>query len=124
MLFGPELHLERDILVPDWAGWKRERLPALPDEAFFSLAPDWICEVLSPSPAALDRVKKLRVYARERVAYAWLVDPIAQTLEVLRLDAARWVIASTHAGGDTVRVSPFEAIEIDLAVLWEMPGGG
>jgi Uma2 family endonuclease len=118
ILFEPELHLGIDVLVPDLAGWRRERLPSLPDEAFFTLAPDWICEVLSPSTAALDRVKKLSVYARERVSFAWLLDPIAQTLEVLRLDEARWVIVSTCAGSDLVRVPPFEAIELDLALFW------
>lgn len=121
ILDEPELHLGQDILVPDLAGWRRERLPVLPEEAFFSLAPDWICEVLSASTAALDRVKKLRIYARERVPYAWLIDPMAQTLEVLRLDNAQWVIVSTCAGPDIVRLSPFDAIELDLTLLWEPP---
>jgi len=121
ILDEPELHLGRDILVPDLAGWRRERLPALPEEAYFSVAPDWICEVVSPSTAALDRVKKLTAYARERVQHAWLVDPVAQTVEVLRLENARWVIVSTCAGVDVVRLPPFEAIEVDLAVLWDLP---
>ena len=121
ILFEPELHLERDVLVPDLAGWRRERLPALPDEAFFSVATDWVCEVLSPRTAALDRVKKLTVYARAHVSHAWLVDPIAQTLEALRLENARWVIMVTCAGSDVVRLPPFDEIELDLGVLWETP---
>ena len=121
ILDEPELHLGRDVLVPDLAGWRRERLPALPEEAYFSVAPDWICEVLSPSTAALDRVKKLRVYAREGVPFAWLIDPMAQTLEVLRLETARWVIVSTCAGSDVIRLPPFDAIELDLTLLWETP---
>ncbi len=121
ILFEPELHLGRDIVVPDLAGWRRERLPDLPEQAYFSVAPDWICEVVSPSTAALDRAKKLAVYARERVSHAWLADPLARTLEVLRLENGRWTIVSTSAGADIVRAEPFEAIELDLTLLWEMP---
>ena len=119
ILFEPELHLGSDVLVPDLAGWRRVRLPALPDQAFFSLAPDWICEVVSPSTAAMDRGKKLAIYARERVAHAWLVDPIARTVEVLRLEGGRWTIASTWSGLTTVRAEPFDAIDVDLSLLWE-----
>jgi Uma2 family endonuclease len=121
ILFEPELHLGRDIVVPDLAGWRRERLPRLPEEAFFSLAPDWVCEVISPSTAALDRVKKLAVYAREAIAHVWLADPIAQTLEVLRLDAGRWSIVATWSGTDVVRAEPFEVIDLDLSWLWDEP---
>jgi Uma2 family endonuclease len=121
ILDEPELHLGHDIVVPDLAGWRRERLPRLPDEAYFTLAPDWACEVLSPSTAAMDRVKKLNVYAREQVSHVWLVDPIAQTLEVLRLESGRWMIAGTWAGTAAVRAEPFDAIEIDLTLLWDEP---
>jgi len=107
------------VVVPELAGWRRERLPRLPDEAYFSLAPDWACEVVSPSTAAMDRVKKLAIYARERVSHAWLVDPIACTLEVLRLEEGRWTILSTWSGLDTVRADPFDAIDLDLSLLWE-----
>lgn len=121
ILFEPELHLGRDIVVPDLAGWRRERLPDLPEQAYFPVAPDWICEVVSPSTAALDRVKKLAVYAREDVSHAWLVDPLARTLEVLSLENGRWTIVSTCSGADVVRAEPFDAIELDLTLLWEMP---
>jgi len=119
ILAEPELHLGGDVLVPNLASWRRERLPRLPAEAYFSLAPDWICEVLSPSTAALDRAKKLTIYARERVSHAWMVDPIAQTLEVLRLEGGRWTILSTSSSLTTVRAEPFDAIELDLSLLWE-----
>jgi Uma2 family endonuclease len=118
VLYEPELHLHGDVLVPDLAGWRRERMPELPDAAAFELPPDWICEVLSSSTARIDRVKKLPVYARERVSYAWLVDPIAKTLEVLRLEAGRWVLLASWEGTAKVRAEPFEALELELAALW------
>jgi Uma2 family endonuclease len=118
ILHEPELHFGRDVVVPDLAGWKRTRLPQVPDAAYASLAPDWICEILSPSTVSLDRLKKLAIYAREQVPHAWLLDPIARTLEVLRLEAGRWVILTTHGGTDVVRVEPFIEIDLDLASLW------
>ncbi|HEU4617212.1 MAG TPA: Uma2 family endonuclease [Gammaproteobacteria bacterium] len=121
ILFEPELHLEADVLVPDIAGWRRERLPQLPEESYFSLAPDWICEVVSPSTAALDRGKKLGVYAREGVPHAWIVEPLARTIEVLRLENGRWSIIATSAGTGVVRLEPFDAVELDLTLLWEAP---
>ena len=121
ILDEPELHLGADVLVPDIAGWRRQRMPRLPETAYFPLAPDWLCEVLSPSTAAMDRAKKLAIYAREGVAHVWLVDPIARTLEVLTLAAGRWVIEATHAGAEAVRAEPFEAIDLDLAILWDEP---
>ena len=118
ILFEPELHFANDVLVPDLAGWRRSRLPRIPDAAYCSVAPDWICEVLSPSTARLDRAKKLAIYAREGVAHAWLVDPLARTLEVMRLDNGRWSILATHCDDDVVRVEPFVEIEMELAALW------
>jgi Uma2 family endonuclease len=103
------------------AGWRRQRLPALPEEAYFTLSPDWVCEVVSPSTASMDRVKKLSIYAREHVAHAWLVDPIARTLEILRLEQGRWSIVGTASDLDVVRAEPFDAIELDLSLLWELP---
>jgi Uma2 family endonuclease len=121
ILREPELHVGRDVLVPDFAGWRRSRLPALPAEAYFSVSPDWVCEVVSPATASIDRVKKLRIYAREQVRHAWMIDPIARTLEVLRLENGRWTIVSTWSGMETVAAEPFEAIELDLSLLWEEP---
>lgn len=118
ILFEPELHLAADILVPDLAGWKRDRLPVVPDEAYLTLAPDWVAEILSPSTARLDRVKKLDVYARERVLHVWLLDPGTRILEVLVLEENRWVIHATFGQDERVRAVPFDAIEIDLAGIW------
>jgi Uma2 family endonuclease len=119
ILDEPELHLTADVLVPDLAGWRRERLPTLPEEAYFSLAPDWVCEVLSPSTASMDRVKKLAIYARELVRHTWLVDPLARTIEILRLENGRWTIVATFADHDVIRAEPFDALELDLSLLWE-----
>jgi Uma2 family endonuclease len=118
VLLEPELHLADHVLVPDWAGWRRSRMPHLPKSAFFPGAPDWICEVLSPSTSRLDRGQKLAIYAREGVGHAWLIDPDAGTLEVLRLENRRWTILATHAGSEVVRAEPFAEIEIELQALW------
>ncbi|HEX4382227.1 MAG TPA: Uma2 family endonuclease, partial [Myxococcales bacterium] len=115
ILIEPELHFGEDVLVPDLAGWRHERMPLVPDVAFFTLAPDWICEVMSPSTRAFDRVRKLPIYAREGVGHAWLLDPIDKVLEVYRRDAAGWLSAGAYQGALKVRAEPFEAIEIDLA---------
>ena len=118
LCFEPELHLADDILVPDIAGWRRERMPQWPDAPFVELAPDWICEVLSPWTGRLDRAGKLPIYGREKVRHAWLVDPVQKTLEVLRLEPAGWLLVATFAGDAAVRAEPFDAIELDLAGLW------
>jgi len=120
LLFEPELHLgpDPDVLVPDLAGWRRERMPVIPDTAAFTLAPDWVCEVVSPSTEAVDRADKMPVYAREGVRHAWLVDPLLRTLEVFRLDAGAWRLVSVSREGARVRVEPFEVVELDLAVWW------
>ena len=118
ILYEPELHFGSDVLVPDVAGWRRERLPSVPADAYLTLAPDWICEVLSLSTVALDRGKKLRIYAREGVRHVWLVDPIARTLEALSLDSGTWKQLATYEGEAKVRVAPFDAIERELGALW------
>ena len=83
-----------------------------------TLAPDWICEVLSPSTEALDRGKKLRIYARQGVAHAWLLDPLRQTFEVLSLESGRYTLLAAHEGSAAVRAAPFDAIELELGALW------
>jgi len=122
ILYEPELHLGHDVLVPDWAGWQRTRMPGIPTTAYFPLAPDWICELISPSTALLDRAKKLAIYARERISFAWLIDPLARTLEVLTLERGRWTILATYADEQVVRAEPFTAIEIELKALWGETG--
>jgi Uma2 family endonuclease len=118
ILDEPELHFGNDVFVPDLAGWRRARMPNVPAEAYLTLAPDWICEVLSASTEALDRGTKLRIYAREGVAHAWLVDPLAHTLEVMSLDAGAWTQLGKHDGAAKVRAAPFDAIELELGALW------
>lgn len=120
MILGePELHLGEDVVVPDLAGWRRDRMPEVPfDKAFFVLAPDWICEVLSPSTEAIDRDEKLRIYAREGVGHVWFVDPLVKTLEVLRLDGSTYRIVGVFRGDATVRAEPFDALALELALLW------
>jgi hypothetical protein len=118
ILVEPELHLGGDILVPDVAGWRRTRMPECPVDAFTELAPDWLCETLSPSTAGFDRGEKLAVYARERVERVWLVDPIARTLEVLALDGRSYRLHAVHHGDAVIRAEPFDAIELDLAGWW------
>jgi Uma2 family endonuclease len=118
LLVEPELHFGNDVLVPDIAGWRRERLPALPNHAYLTLAPDWICEVVSPSTESIDRGKKLRIYAREGVAHAWLVDPLRRSLEVLALESGSLEQIEEHHGDSSVRARPFDAIELELRSLW------
>ena len=118
LLDEPELHLEEDVLVPDMAGWRRERLPELPRTAAMTLAPDWVCEILSPSNRARDRVLKLSLYARERVPHVWLVDPDVRTLEVLRLTGPHYTFVASHSEDALLRAEPFEALEFKLGVLW------
>lgn len=119
ILDEPELHLGKHVLVPDLAGWRRERMPELPvDKAYFDLAPDWLCEVLSPSTAALDRGDKRRVYGEEGVKFLWFVDPDAQVLEVFELDGASYRLVEVYSGEQRVRAVPFEAVEMELGALW------
>ena len=116
----PELHFGEDILVPDLAGWRRERMPVYPDAPFVTLAPDWVCEVLSADRTRrLDRTRKMPVYAREGVAWRWIADPFAETLEVFRLRDGAWVLASSHVGSDDVRAQPFDAVPLALDALWD-----
>lgn len=116
-LFEPELHLRDDVLVPDLAGWRVERMPSV-DAAYATLAPDWVCELLSPSTEQLDRRHKLAIYAREGVTYAWLINPAAQTLEACHLADGHWVLDHVYGDEDMVRASPFEAIALEPSRLW------
>jgi Uma2 family endonuclease len=118
LLDEPELHLASDVVVPDLAGWRRSTLPELPDEAYLTVRPDWMCEVLSPSTQRTDRVLKLSLYRREAVPYVWLLDPAAKTLEILRLDGASYRLLDTFADDARVRAEPFDASELELAALW------
>jgi Uma2 family endonuclease len=114
----PEIHLSGQALVPDIAGWRRERMPTYPDTSGCEVAPDWLCEIQSESNARYDRVVKLPVYARHEIRHVWLLDPRAQTLEILRLESDHWILVANFGGSDVIRAEPFEAIEIELAQLW------
>jgi Uma2 family endonuclease len=118
ILVEPELHLGDDTLVPDLAGWRRERLPKMPDAPAVTVAPDWVCEVLSPSTERLDRARKLPAYARHGVGHAWLINPQTRTLEVYRREGERWMLTGTYADDAIFRAEPFDAIELDLLRLW------
>jgi Uma2 family endonuclease len=119
ILDEPELHLDENIIVPDLAGWRRERMPELPQSAWFELAPDWVCEILSPSTARTDRAVKMPLYAREAVTHLWLVDPDARTLEVYHLqDDGHWLLLQTLKDDDSVQQPPFAAVSFSLSSLW------
>ena len=93
-------------------------MPTLPNVSAFELAPDWVCEVLSPSTAALDRTRKLPIYAREKIGCVWLVDPALRMLEAFRIDGGGYRVIGAWHGDTTVRCEPFETHPIDLADLW------
>lgn len=118
ILDEPELHLGEDIVVPDIAGWRRERMPDYPEAAYFKLAPDWVCEVLSPSTRKLDLGKKKAVYAREGVAYHWFVDPDARSLAAYVLRDAQWALIDKRYDDAVISLPPFEAIRFNLSDLW------
>jgi len=119
ILDEPELHLGPHVVVPDLAGWRRERLPEMPvDVPFFTLAPDWVCEVTAPSTAAVDRVRKMPIYAEAGVSFVWLVDPRERLLEAFKRDGARWLRIAAHSGDELARIEPFDAVELELAALW------
>jgi Uma2 family endonuclease len=121
IVMEPELHFIRDteVDVPDLAGWRRERFPTLPKAQHRALVvPDWVCEILSPSTESKDREVKMPIYARFGVAYAWLLDPRAHTLEAYALEGGAWREIGRFAGGARVSVAPFEAVTISLDDLW------
>jgi Uma2 family endonuclease len=118
ILDEPELHLLGDVLVPDIAGWRRERLEELPDEPAMSLPPDWLCEILSPSTERFDRLQKLPCYALAEVAFLWLVDPSGRLLEVYTLERDHWSLLERHSGAARMVAPPFQDLAVDLETLW------
>ncbi len=118
LLIEPELHLGADVVVPDIAGWRRERMPHLPNSPAIELPPDWICEAMSPSTARLDRREKMPLYARAGVRYLWLLDATIRTLEAYRLQEGRWLQLAIHAEKERARIEPFADVELDLAQWW------
>ncbi len=116
----PELHLGKNVVVPDLAGWRRERMPVAPETAYFDVAPDWVCEVLSASTEARDRTSKRRIYAESGIGHLWLIDPRFQLLEAFVLTDRQWLLAGTWRSDDAVRAPPFEAMSFSLADLWPL----
>ena len=114
----PELHLGEDILVPDLAGWRRDRMPDFPETAYVTLAPDWVCEVLSVSTRRLDLHGKRPIYAREGVPHLWLLDLADRALEAFELCDAQWVLIASAKDDDPICIRPFEAVTFSLGDLW------
>jgi Uma2 family endonuclease len=122
ILDEPELHLLEDVAVPDLAGWRREAMNEIPNAPYFTIRPDWVCEVLSPSSERYDRGDKIALYARSGTSHAWLVNPLQHTLEVLRLSSStptQWLTLGVFRDDAKVRAEPFEVFELDLAILWQ-----
>jgi len=118
ILDEPECHLDEDVLVPDLAGWRKEKMLSLPETAWFEQVPDWVCEVLSPSTARFDRAEKMPLYAKHAVEFIWLVDPDLKTLEAFKNINGQWVLLTTLDSEKDVSVEPFDAITFTLAALW------
>jgi Uma2 family endonuclease len=118
ILIEPEIAFGKDIIVPDLAGWKKERFPIEEPNNWISVAPNWVCEILSPSTSQVDRTEKMPVYAQHHVSHAWLIDPMLRTLEVFQLESDRWMVLGAYAKAAKVSVEPFVEIELDLSVLW------
>ncbi|MDR3569051.1 MAG: Uma2 family endonuclease [Syntrophobacteraceae bacterium] len=114
----PEVIFGEDIMAPDVAGWKAQRFLWEEDRNPVSVAPDWVCEVLSPKTVRNDKVRKMPVYARHGVGHIWLIDPAAMTMDAFRLESGRWLLLASFSENDKARVEPFQEIEINLAYLW------
>jgi Uma2 family endonuclease len=123
ILDEPELHLGSDVLVPEIGGWRKERVPELPRGAAFTVVPDWVLEVISPTTGGLARIRKMPRYADAGVKHVWLVDPLQQTLEVYRLEGLHLALVQGFQGAALARAEPFDAIELNLADLW-LPAEG
>lgn len=118
ILDEPELHLSGDVLVPDLAGWRRERMPAIPDAPAMELAPDWVCEVLSPSTERFDRLQKMPRYALAGVSHAWIVDLPKRRVEIHAREGIDWRPVACYSGLVMFSAAPFDAVAIELSRLW------
>jgi Uma2 family endonuclease len=120
-IFATEVLIDfgsKQILRPDVAGWRRERLPELPAEPVLQVLPDWTCEILSPSNASNDLVKKKRVYHQRQVPHYWIIDPLGETLTVHRWSPDGYVEVLSALRGERVRAEPFAAIELNVGVFF------
>lgn len=118
ILDEPECHFGADVIVPDIAGWGKSTMPELPDASWFEVAPDWVCEVISPATAKRDRGIKRDIYARERVGHFWIVDPVEKLVEMFELQNQHWVLAQTAIDEQVIGLIPFESMPFDLSALW------
>jgi Uma2 family endonuclease len=107
-----------DLVRPDVVGWRRDRCPERPSGTPVETRPDWLCEVVSPSNANHDTVKKLRLYQRVAIPHYWIVDPRDETLTVLRWGQDGYVVVLRGQRGDVVRPEPFDAIELAIGALF------
>ena len=109
---------EHEVYRPDVAGWRRERLPQLPDTTPIELLPDWVCEILSPSNTSNDLVKKFRTYHASGIPHYWIVDPTNEILTVHRWTPDGYVTATTAQRGERVRAEPFDDVEWPIGILF------
>ena len=116
----PELHLGPHVLVPDIAGWRRERAPMMPTAAWIETIPDWACEVLSPSTEAYDRGAKRTLYAAHGLKHYWLLDPRTKVLEAFEISNGKWLLLATFSGDEMVAAAPFAEVPFPLAALWPL----
>lgn len=114
----PELHFGERVLVPDLAGWRIGRMPSVPQGATFTVVPDWVCEISSPSTKRIDRKKKMPIYARAGVGHFWWIEPRGKTLEVMRRVDSKWLLVDIVSNDEKVRAEPFDEVVIDLARIW------
>ena len=121
ILDEPEVHASGHVVAPDLGGWRVERMAELPETAYFPLAPDWVCEVLSRGTAKRDRGSKMDAYAEMGVGHLWLVDVDVQTVEIYRREGGNWLRLATFADEALFRAEPFDAVELDLGALWRAP---
>ncbi|MEY4544369.1 MAG: hypothetical protein RL685_564 [Pseudomonadota bacterium] len=107
-----------DIVRPDLAGWRRERLLNPGDQRPILVAPDWVCEVLSPSTAVHDRIIKRNLYVLAGIGHYWIVDVDARTLEVFQRQDERWLLVGTYGDEAVARLPPFEEVELAVGRLF------
>jgi Uma2 family endonuclease len=113
-----EVQLGSEIVRPDIVGWRRERLPSPWGMRPIGVVPDWICEALSPSNERHDRVYKANLYAESGVAFYWIVDPSERILEAFELASGGWIRIGAWGSGETARVRPFDAVELEMDRLF------
>jgi Uma2 family endonuclease len=121
VFFGePELHLGEQVVVPDLAAWRHERLSEFPDTAWIEVAPDWVCEVLSPSTESYDRGDKQLIYAEACVAHRWQINPVLKMLEVYELKTGKWLLLDVIQHDAQVAAAPFSEFSFSLNALWSL----